>query len=202
MILAAVTVLLFISTVVLAGESWEVVKKTREITVFARPLAGFSLNQFRAECLIPVSLVVLEGIMRDYVNYPDWFAMSRKIKVIREINNDDHILYYVIASPWPVADRDVTVRITMRFDHSRGVGEVVLKSIDYTYAPEKDAYVRIRDMEGRFSFQRLETDLTKVVLTMKVDPLLDLSKAYMNRFLIAYPFDTLKNLKSRASAGR
>jgi hypothetical protein len=126
--------------------------------------------------------------------------MSRRVKVIRKISDDDHLLYYVIASPWPVADRDVTVRITMRFDHVRGLGEVMLKSVDYSYAPEKEAYVRIQDMEGHFQFYRVEPELTKVTLLMKVDPLLNLSKSYMNRFLAAYPFDTLKNLTARTSA--
>jgi hypothetical protein len=198
----AATVMMFASTLVMAGESWEVVKKSQEITVFSRPLPGFSVNQFRGECLIPAPLDVLERIMRDFENYRDWFAMSRKVKVVREINADETILYYVIASPWPVADRDVTVRLTMNFDHTRGRGEVLLKSIDLGYAPEKSSYVRIRDMEGYFVFNRLEPSLTRVSLTMKVDPLIDLSRSVIDGILTGYPFNTLKNLKSRASAER
>ncbi len=191
--------IIFLSSMAFAEAPWNVVKKSSGITVLSRPVDGFALNQFKGQCVIPASLQVIEGIMKDFPAYSRWFAMSRKVSVIKANSVNDYILYYVIDSPWPVSDRDVTVRIRMQFDHAMGKGKVMLKSMTYNYPKEDRSFVRISDMEGSFYFRRVNSELTSVTLIMQVDPLLQFSRSYVNKFLIDYPFDTLRNLQKRAS---
>jgi len=195
-------IILLVSMSLSGAGDWQLVKSEKQINVYSRPVAGFPLNEFRGNCMIDASLEVIENVMTDFNDYKNWFAMCRKVRIIEKKYGKNFVVHYIVASPWPIADRDSEVSVNVDFNMKGGMGAVVLKSLNTGRIPESKNLVRINSLDAEFVFKRIAPDKTAVVLKMKVDPLIDLSYSFQNNFLESYPLDTLRGLREIAAARR
>lgn len=180
---------------VIAGDEWTLERSFDDVRIFSKQTAGFPLKEFRGECEVPASLGTLKDVMMDCNNYRKWFALSRRVTLLRSSSPTSFTVNYVVASPWPIADREADVAVTVNFDEAAGRGTVTLDAIKSGEAAGRNGLVRINDMEGKFRFTRVDGGRTKVVLTMRVDPRIDMAARIQNDFLRNYPLDTLRGLR-------
>ncbi len=180
---------------VLAGDEWTPEGSSDDVRIFSKQTAGVPLKEFRGECEVPASLGTLKSLMMDYNNYRKWFALSRRITLLRSASPTSFTVNYVVASPWPIADREADVKVTVNFDEAAGRGTVTLDAIKSGGDTGRNGLVRINDMEGTFRFTRVDGSRTRVVLSMRVDPRIDMAARLQNDFLRSYPLDTLRGLR-------
>ncbi|MBP7736415.1 MAG: hypothetical protein KA369_10625 [Spirochaetes bacterium] len=180
---------------VLGGDEWTLERSSGDVKVFSKRTEGFPLKEFRGECEVPASLGTLKSLMMDYNNYQKWFALSRRITLLSSASPTGFTVNYVVASPWPIADREADVAVTVNFDEGAGRGTVTLDAIQSGEKTGRNGLVRITDMHGTFRFTRVDSGRTKVVLTMRVDPRIDMAARFQNDFLRSYPLDTLRCLR-------
>jgi len=184
----------------MGGDEWTLERSSGDVKVFSKQTEGFPLKEFRGECEVPASLGTIRSLMQDHESYRKWFAMTRRITLIGKASPADFTVNYVVASPWPVADRETEVAVSVRFDEAAGRGVVILDSLKSGERTGKNGLVRINDMRAKFVFTRLNGGRTAAVLYMRVDPRIDMPAGVQNDFLRNYPLDTLKGLKKMAAA--
>ena len=185
-----------------AGDGWTLERSSGDIRIFTRSAPGLRLKEFRGECVIPAPLEAVRSVMLDHDRYGLWFAMTRRITLLREESPSRFTVNYIVASPWPVADRETDVSIALRFDEKAGTGSVELDAVRSNDPTGRNGLVRITDMRGRFTFTRVDSGRTAAVLVMRVDPRINMSAKIQNDFLLRYPLDTLNALRRMAAHGR
>jgi len=184
---------------VMAGDEWTQERSDGDIRVFSKRTEGSPLKEFRGECEVPASLEAIRSLMQDHDSYQKWFAMTRRITLARKASITSFTVNYVVPSPWPAADRETEVAVSVRIDEAAGKGVVLLDALRSGGRTGKNGLVRINDMRAKFVFTRVDGNRTGVVLYMRVDPRIDMPAAMQNDVLRNYPLDTLKGLKNMAA---
>lgn len=179
---------------IMAGDEWNFERMSDDIRIYSKHSPEFRLKEFKGECKVPASLGTVKAVMMECENYQKWFAMSRRITLISKTSPSSFTMNYIVASPWPIADRETDVLITIQFDETAGKGVVLLDAIQSPDSTGKNGLIRINDMQGRFEFTRLSHARTKAVLYMRVDPRIDLPMNLQNNYLLNYPIDTFRGL--------
>lgn len=192
-VLCVIFIIAMMSTL-LAGVEWNPESGSDDIHIYSKQSLGFKLKEFKGECEVPASLAAVKAVMMDYENYEKWFAMSRQITLIHKTSPTSFTMNYIVASPWPIADRETDVLITIKFDETAGKGVVLLDAIQSSDNIGKSGLIRINDLQGRFEFTRLSQARTRVVLYMRVDPRIDLPVKLQNNVIMDYPTNTLQGL--------
>lgn len=186
----------------LAGVEWNLESTSDDIRVYSKLSSGFRLKEFMGECEVPASLGTVKAVMMDYENYEKWFAMSRRITLLHKTSPTSFTMNYIVASPWPIADRETDVLITIKFNETAGKGVVLLDAIQSADNTGKNGLIRINDMRGKFEFTRLSDSRTRVVLYMRVDPRTDLPANLQNSVIMDYPINTFQGLKKILDSGK
>ena len=184
---------------VVAGDEWTLERSSGDVTIYSKQTAGFPLKEFRGECEVNASLGTIRALMLDHDNHRKWFAMTRRISLLRKVSLSSFTLNYVVASPWPLADREAEVVVNARFDEEAGKGVVLLDAVRSGERTGKRGLASINEMHAKFVFTRLDDARTGVVLYMRVDPGIDMPAGFQNDFLRDYPLNTLRGLRKMAA---
>jgi hypothetical protein len=179
---------------VMGGDEWTLERSSDDVKVFSKHTAGFPLKEFKGESEVPASLGTIKSVMMDYNTYQKWFAFCRRITLLRSASPMNFTVNYIVASPWPIADREADVSVTVSFDEGAGRGVVILDAIRSNEKTGRNGLVRINDMHAKFLFTRVDSGRTNAVLSMRVDPRIDMAARIQNDFLRNYPLDTLRGL--------
>ncbi len=107
--------------------------------------------------------------------------------------NDEFIVYYVFAAPWPVDDRDIISK-SMCNKEPDGSYLIRVSTIPH-YIPKKKDYVRIEKAQGLWKIRQLDENTTEVILEGKSNTGGEVPEWLANMFIEDNPFKSLTNLK-------
>jgi hypothetical protein len=135
---------LFISLIVICfsfiGSEWEVVNSEDGIYVYNRDISEIGMPQSKVETTHKNgSLEKFKSALLDFESNKNWVP---RCSISELVGNDSaHLIYYAVyATPWPVSDRDVYIKVTFTETENKFVMKCnALKG----YKPVKDGIVRI-----------------------------------------------------------
>lgn len=182
----------FCITSITAGESWVKVIDAEGITVYTRPAAGSSIDEFKGITLIDADPEKIIKVIADHKNLTKWVANCIYAQLITTDNRTSSIIYQQIKSPWPVSDRDVIIRSSLVYEKNRVI--LYLKSVSDPAVPEKPGIVRIKDLAGTWILEKNGTS-TLVSYQIKINPGGSIPASLANRSSRNLPFKTLRGLK-------
>ena len=102
--------------------------------------------------------------------------------------------YSVMATPWPVSDRDNVLRSVLSRDTETGVVEITVTA-DPDHYPEQPDRVRVRRAKGLWRFEPLSESRTRVTFQMHLEPGGGIPQWMINARVVATPFEALGNLR-------
>ena len=109
-------------------------------------------------------------------------------------NDYERITYNVVASPWPVEDRDMAVKSIISQNKKTGV--VTIKLIGFPeYIPAKSKRVRMLKLSGYWLIEPLDNGRLRVTYSMHSEPGGSVPDSLVNSSLVDIPYNTLNNLK-------
>ena len=111
------------------------------------------------------------------------------------MNKKERIIYYKIDVPWPATDRDVVLKLSVKFNKEKKEILIVMNSV-IGYKKEVSNVIRIKNASG---FWRLTSEggKTKVVYQFLGEPGGDMPTWIVNMMIVDSPFNALIALKKK-----
>ena len=89
---------------------------------------------------------------------------------MRQISEFERIEYNRVAAPWPVADRDTTLRSWVEANAGKGEVWARFQSVSVPEAPPVSGVVRMPRLAGYYHLEAIDVDHTKVTYQVDADP--------------------------------
>ncbi len=178
-------------------EEWTLDKQDDGISVYTRPVPGSGIKEFRGETVIPRPLDAILRVLRDSDGFKNWFPNCPESKLLAREDNVSY-QYSVMATPWPISDRDNIWRSETKRSPTSGVVEIEVTAAP-DYSPERGGRVRVRKARGSWKLEPVAPDRTRVIFTMHLEPGGGIPEWMINARVVGTPFEALTNL--RASSG-
>lgn len=177
------------------GQGWKLAKKGDGIEVFTRPVADSDNDEFLGITDVEAPVKVILEVFKDTASFPEWFGFCRDIELFRRDTATREIIYFVLATPWPVSDRDMVIDVEYSIDLENGKAVIFMNALKEDLVPRQDKYVRMTKLVGQSVLTRIDENTTHVTYTVNSDPAGYIPAAISNMLSKNQPYDTLKGLK-------
>ena len=102
-----------------------------------------------AEFTLHATLNQLAQFIFDTPGYTRWQFNTVEAETIKKISSSEQIYHTVIEAPWPVTNRDMVVRMKIRYDQNDNEMVITAES-EPGILPKKESYVRVPSSRGKW----------------------------------------------------
>ena len=153
---------------------------------------------YKAETTFNVPLEKAAALILDVDHAGKWVPYVGSVKVLsRDDQKGEFLLYMVLDFPFPLKDRDLVVKGKMSKD-AQGIISIQNTAIEGGYPLNPD-YVRIRQYEGDWTFQKLGNHKVKVSTYGYANPEGSIPLSFVNMFVQQQPYQMLQKIKIELS---
>lgn len=181
-----------------AEEDWSLDKNEDGIEVYTRPVEGSGIKQFKGVAIVHADVDGILSLLRDSDRFETWFPNTPESKLLAR-EGDVSYQYSVMATPWPMADRDNVLRSTSTRNEETGVVDITVVAAP-DYHPIQGKRVRVQKAHGTWRLEPLEGDKTHVTFIMHLEPGGGIPQWMINARIVATPFEALTNLRTTLQA--
>ncbi|MBQ0754776.1 MAG: hypothetical protein KBT87_02390 [Gammaproteobacteria bacterium] len=146
------------------AEHWRQITDRNGIQVSVNYDENSRLKQFRGVTVMSLTdEYAMLALYNDVEAFPRWLHLISEASLIEEHSMIDKDLRFLIKMPWPVSDREVLLKATL-VHVTREDNESVTAYLNGTpdLLPLNDDYIRVPEINGLFSFQRIAPGKVKV----------------------------------------
>jgi hypothetical protein len=148
----------------MGGDGWNLLTDEDGVALYSRATPNDAISEIKGVCIVEHPIETVGLVLSDVASYPKWFfrcIQSRKIPA-PDSTDLNFLLYIVIDTPWPFADRDIVYRVVTTID--RPAGKVIVHStaVKSQAVARKKEYVRITDSKLQWILQKLSAGQTRV----------------------------------------
>lgn len=129
---------------------WQLVRSDKGIVVQRRTVAGSQLKEFRGIGVIEAPVSAVMAVLNDSEHRREWMAESKEQRTLEQIDLTTAVLYSRLAAPWPVADRDLVMRATTRFEPAQSRVVIEISATTHPSAPPVKGVVRMPSMQAHW----------------------------------------------------
>ena len=133
--------------------------------------------------------------MLDVSSYPQWVADCREAQKFSCSDLYTCKLYFVLAMPWPVRDRDIVLQSSTDIMLPQGKIVGLVYALPDDLVPAQKNRIRIKSMYGKWIFERISADKTMATFITWADPAGLIPAFIINIASVDIPYRTLKGLQ-------
>lgn len=175
----------------LAQITWEKARDKDGIVIYTRTVGDKNLKEFKAHIYIEARISTVAAILTNAPNYHKWVYKVSSAKVLTGKVPQGSWSYYTVDMPWPLTDRDGISATTAQVSQNK----VVITQLSAPdYIKEQEGFVRLRQVDTKWTIERLDSGKLKITYESLADPG-GLPAWLVNIFLLDGPTETLKNLR-------
>ena len=188
-----ISVLLFMlySSVPTVAQDWEPAKDEDGVTAYTKTRES-GIKEVKVETMIDASIEKIYNFITDYDNPKEWKHSTRSSKIVDRTSDNEFKVYFVIATPWPLKDRDFYADVSVNFTDGKDRCELIF--IPDTSQPTHGSKIRMTNFDTRWVLTETLDGMVKVELYSYGDPV-GVPVSFVNMFIVDTPFKTVKNLK-------
>lgn len=150
---------------------------------------------YRAETTFNVSLEQAVALVLDVENAIKWMPYVAKAEILsRNDQQGEFTLYMVLDFPFPLKDRDLIVKGTIK-KQANGVVRIHNQAITSNQVAINPNYIRLKHYEGDWVFEKLTNDKVKVSNAGYADPEGAIPISVSNLFVQQQPYQMLQKMK-------
>jgi hypothetical protein len=153
-----------------AEETWTHDTTDQGVEVSTRTDAGRNLPIFRGVGTVDAGVFEILAVMDDIAHYTEWMSSCAGARVVKQINEFERIEYNRIAAPWPVSDRDVTLRSWVEASARKRDVWARFESITVSEVGPVAGVVRMPRLAGFYHLEPIDAGHTKVTYQVDADP--------------------------------
>lgn len=176
---------------------WTMQKQESGVQVYSKSTPGSDFKTVKTVCTLQTTLTRMAAILLDVMRTPEWVYGTKSSKLLKQESPSSLFYYAEMAMPWPVKNRDFIIRISVAQDPLTKVVTVIAENKP-DYIPEKKGNIRILISSGKWTITPLVKGQLQVQYELHVDPGGQLPASIVNMFTYEGPYETFKNLPSRA----
>lgn len=185
-----------------ADDGWKQDAVEKGVVVTTKTEPGRNLPMFRGVATVDGGAYEILAVLDDLSRFTEWMADCTAARVVKQLGELDRIEYNRIAAPWPVADRDTTVRSWIEVSAAKGDIMARFQSVSVPEAKPVAGIVRMPRLQGFYHLEPIDAGHTKVTYQVDADPgglLPDWLVKLTSRKL---PIDTLVKLRQQVTKTR
>ncbi len=186
-----------------SDEPWRQMRTADEridVETWRRPVEDNSIDAFRGRVEVPHSLPVVLAVLGDIDNFPEWVFQCDDTEFHPEEWGPD-IIRIVIEGIWPVSDRDVVTRSSLKQDDNNLAVTIRTRAAN-DILEEQPGFVRIPALDNTFVMKPLEDGWTRITFTTFVDPGGRIPAWLANFVATRAPLTTLRDMSARMELDR
>ncbi|TEW56545.1 hypothetical protein E2R68_00470 [Psychromonas sp. RZ22] len=176
------TTLLLSGCVSVKQQQQKSAKSKGDLQVTLQQYKQSHFKQVEAKFFTSRSKALVFRVLSDIKGTPRWFERVQSLQVLQVYNNHQYLLRTVINSPWPFKDREVITCVDTLFKEN-------ITTINITSCsdrvPTNDQYVRLVQVESRWTIQKISNSIVEVNYKTWLDPNGYVPAFIFNRELIA-----------------
>ncbi len=151
------------------NDRWKLEKDKDQIQVYSRRLPNSKLSELKIECTMPGTQKQLVALLSDIANYEKVIYKMKSARLVKRISETELIYYGVSALPWPVSDRDMTVRLT--FNYVPAAKMLYIKGVDVpNLIALRSDRVRVTDWLANWQVRQATSNQMQITYTVRFDP--------------------------------
>lgn len=183
------------------AQEWKLAKEEDGIKVYTRLPEASKLEELRATVRIKTSLSAFTALLKDVPGYKEWAYNCVESELVKVICDTVQCYYTHSDLPWPVSDRDLVFRSSLKQDPLT----CVIKTNSYSVhdmMEEKDKIVRIK--EGRTSWMATpqKGGVVDVEYFATIDPGGSIPAWLVNSTITYGPIYTLQRVRKLLEEGK
>jgi hypothetical protein len=169
----AAMVLLFLisATTGFAAEryQWYPFGSDEECQIYVSPIIKRKYIAAQTSCVIPARMEVINMILRDIANYPEWMEDCKATKILKVVDEEKDVFIVWYHQHIPVyPDRDMIFKSKILMDLKNGRNIVYAGSTDEIHYDTGKGYVRMPSFYSIFTMEWIDREHTRV--TFMIDP--------------------------------
>jgi hypothetical protein len=183
-------------------DGWVQDANEKGVVVTTKTEPGRNLPMFRGVSTIDAGIFEILAVLDDTSRFTEWMADCMEARVVKQITELERIEYNRIKAPWPVSDRDTTLRSWLTATPSKGDVVARFQAVTAPEQPPVKGVVRMPRLEGFYHLEWIDAGHTKVTYQVDADPgglLPDWLVKLTSRKL---PIETLVGLKNQVAKTR
>ncbi|RYL21232.1 START domain-containing protein [Acinetobacter piscicola] len=201
MFLAGVVSAMSLTTQAAAPNDIKLSLDKNNIKVWTFKAPNNTVMSYKAETTLDVPIERAVALVFDVNNAPKWVPNVAKAEVLsHDDKKGEFTLYMVLDFPFPLKDRDMVVKGKISKD-SNGVISIKNKAITQGKAPNAN-FVRLRNYEGDWTFQKLAANKVKVSTTGFADPESAIPQSVTNMLVEQQPYQMLQKMKAELAKNK
>ncbi len=151
------------------SDGWHLEKDKDQIQVYSRKRAGSRLTELKVECIIPGTQSQLVALLSDIANYKQVIYKTKTAYLLQR-PTETQLLYHIVNElPWPVNDRDLTIRLTFSQDPASKLLTARAVGVPNVVAT-KPGVVRVAEWLAIWQVRALPKQRLQITYTCQVDP--------------------------------
>jgi hypothetical protein len=181
-----------------AQHQWQLKKVQDGIRVYNRTSEGSKLKSIKVTCDLDASLSQLTALLLDAKAHEEWVYNTKHSYVVKQVSPTQQIYYSEISLPWPMANRDVVVLMTLSQDKKTRILQVNIDAIESDVL-KKDGIVRVPQSSVVWKVTPAANGKLSVEYIAHADPGGNVPSWIVNSFSTKGPLETFKRLKKLIS---
>ena len=170
------------------------------IKVWTYQDANNPIFSYKATTTLNAPMEKAIAMVLDVQKTPEWVPNLAKVEVLSQDNQKgDFVLYMVLDFPFPLKDRDMVVKGKISKDANGNIS-IKNKAIASGKAVNSN-YIRLKNYEGDWIFQKLAANKTKVTTTGFADPEGSIPQSVTNMLVEQQPYQMLQKMKVELAKG-
>ncbi len=193
-------IFLLISVAFRSSAQHQWVLKTDEagIQLYTRTVPSSPYKALKTVCTLQTTLTSVAAVLLDVMRTPEWVYGTSSCSILKQESPSVVYYYAEMGMPWPVANRDFIVKISMTQDPVTKVITVLAEN-QPDFIPEKKKLVRIQNSSGKWQIAPLSDGRVRIEYQLFVDPGGSVPATLVNLFSGKGPFESFRNLKRQVA---
>ena len=181
------------------ADSWTLLYQEEGIIVFED---GGNPPSYKAEGTLAADQFELLAVLADIPRRTEWVNQLVETRAVEGDPESEVLMYSRFNLPWPVADRDSTIRSKINVDYERREVRVRFHTVEKASLPPKDGIVRVPLAKGEFFIKAKEPQSVFVRYQLTMDPGGWLPEWVAKMFVKEAPVRTLRALAKQVEQTR
>ena len=181
-----------------AQNQWVLKTDEADIQVYTRTVPSSPYKALKTVCTLQTTLTSVAAVLLDVMRTPEWVYGTSTCSILKQESPSVVYYYAEMGMPWPVANRDFIVKISMTQDPVTKVITVLAEN-QPAFIPEKKKLVRIQNSSGKWQITPLQAGRVRVEYQLYVDPGGSVPATLVNLFSGKGPFESFRNLKKQVT---
>ncbi|MDR3711675.1 MAG: START domain-containing protein [Puia sp.] len=180
----------------IAQSDWSLKRDKDGIRVYSRSSDHSKFNEIRAEFSMHASLSELAAVMLDAEDHVQWQYSTKSSYLLQRVSESELYFYNEINAPWPVANRDLIVHLTITQNPATRVMTMAAVCTP-GFSPVHPSIVRVPVSKAVWTVTPVTGDSLRVEYVMEIDPGGSVPAWLINMFATKGPYESFRNLRQQ-----